>query len=254
MKKLYAALLLLFIAALPWPSAMAAVAGKVVGAFGYVSALRAAVDGGAIQARKLSAGSVIYNNDTVITGSRARVQIRFVDGTLFHLKKDSELRIDAYRHDPDNAGNNTSFFSLLKGGFRTITGLISRLHKNGYRVRTSIATIGIRGTDYSLQLCASNCTAANGLYAHVHSGGINIENEAGTFALDSGHSAFIANIKQGPEYLPSIPEPITGNRLPSQTRTGSGKPGAAGVVRTPESEILDDLIFSTGDAVRCQLQ
>jgi hypothetical protein len=45
---------------------------------------------------------------------------------------------------------------LLKGGFRTVTGLIGkRGNTDAYKLRAGTATIGIRGTDFSSRLCAT---------------------------------------------------------------------------------------------------
>ncbi len=45
---------------------------------------------------------------------------------------------------------------LLKGGFRTVSGLIGkRGNADAYKLRAATATIGIRGTDFSTRLCAT---------------------------------------------------------------------------------------------------
>ena len=54
-------------------------------------------------------------------------------------------------------GASRAFFSLLKGGFRSISGLIGKLNHDEYRVSTPVATIGIRGTDYLVVICDTSC-------------------------------------------------------------------------------------------------
>ena len=54
---------------------------------------------------------------------------------------------------PAPAGASHAFFSLLKGGFRTVSGLIGKINHEDYSVATPVATIGIRGTDYLTVLC-----------------------------------------------------------------------------------------------------
>ena len=46
------------------------------------------------------------------------------------------------------ASDNRSALSLLKGAMRAITGYIGRSNRDGYRIETPTATIGIRGTDH----------------------------------------------------------------------------------------------------------
>ncbi len=54
-------------------------------------------------------------------------------------------------------GASRAFFSLLKGGFRSISGLIGKVNHDEYQVTTPVATIGIRGTDYLVVICDATC-------------------------------------------------------------------------------------------------
>jgi hypothetical protein len=48
---------------------------------------------------------------------------------------------------------------MVRGGFRAVTGLISKSSPNAARVQTNTATIGIRGTDFDARLCTGECGA-----------------------------------------------------------------------------------------------
>ena len=98
------------------------------------------------QSRALGKGAQIEQGDTVNTNG-GRAQLRFTDGAYVSLQPESQFRIDQYRFDGKQDGNEKGFFSLLKGGLRTITGLVGRSNKANYQVSTSVATIGIRGTE-----------------------------------------------------------------------------------------------------------
>lgn len=50
-----------------------------------------------------------------------------------------------------------AFFRLVKGGFRTITGIIGKANQEDYRVTTPTATIGIRGTEWVAWICDAAC-------------------------------------------------------------------------------------------------
>ncbi|MGH8446844.1 MAG: hypothetical protein ACREVL_16350, partial [Solimonas sp.] len=52
-----------------------------------------------------------------------------------------------------------AFLRLLKGGFRTVSGLIGKANPDEYRVTTPVATIGIRGTDYYAYICDLACAS-----------------------------------------------------------------------------------------------
>src|SRR4249920_3649761 len=102
------------------------------------------------QSRNLGKGAQIEQGDTVNTNG-GRAQLRFTDGAYVSLQPESQFRIDQYRYDGKQDGNEKGFFSLLKGGLRTITGLVGRTNKANYQVQTSVATIGIRGTEYTIE-------------------------------------------------------------------------------------------------------
>ncbi|MBK8523518.1 MAG: FecR domain-containing protein [Betaproteobacteria bacterium] len=98
--------------------------------------------------RPLTKGAEVSNGDTIRTGEGGRAQVRFSDGALVSLQPATEFRIDNYQFANKPDGQEKGFFSLLKGGMRTITGLIGRSNRDNYKVTTSVATIGIRGTEY----------------------------------------------------------------------------------------------------------
>ncbi len=122
------------------PLSANAAAGRVDFAFGKVQATTK--DG---QVRNLKRGSSIDSGDTIKT-RRGIAHLRFSDGSYTALKPNSVFRIDEYAFEEKKAAAGKSFFSILKGGFRSITGLIGRSNPRGYRLRTPVATIGIRGT------------------------------------------------------------------------------------------------------------
>ncbi len=95
--------------------------------------------------RPLGKGSEVAAGETIATGDNGRTQLRFADGAQVSLQPKTEFRIDAY--DYKGNGEDKGFFNLLRGGLRTITGLIGRTNKYAYRVTTQVATIGIRGTE-----------------------------------------------------------------------------------------------------------
>ena len=142
--------------------------------------------------RKLNRRSPIYKGDTISTGSLSLTQIRLKDGALLALRPHTDLKIADYRYNGLEDGSEQSIMELLKGGFRTITGAIGHKNKQNYKIRTSVATIGIRGTHYSLMLCQqASCNnetdgkVDNGLYGGVADGSIIIENETGTHRFNN---------------------------------------------------------------------
>ena len=108
----------------------------------------------------------------------------------------------------------------MKGGFRTITGAITAgQDKSGYKITTAVATIGIRGTDYSVLYCDDDCEPLitsndkrieNGLYAGVSQGAIVLLNNAGELQLNASESGFVASIDSMPTRLLGPPRSLFG--------------------------------------------
>ena len=144
--------------------------GKVIINMGELKA----VNRGSV--RKLARNSSVLKGDTLKTANNSHTQIRLKDGALISLRPNTEFRIADFRFNGSEDGTERGLFELIKGGFRTITGAIGHRNKQNYRVNTTVATIGIRGTHYGLVLCTDgSCTSdgtnlADGLYGGVVDG------------------------------------------------------------------------------------
>jgi hypothetical protein len=101
---------------------------------------------------------------------------------------------------------------LVRGGFRSITGLIGRTNPNAYQIRTGTATIGIRGTDHEPMVIPEGVQGmtlqgAPGFYDKVNEGETFIRNRNGVLTLkrgDIGFSPVIAD--RAPLVLQKIPD------------------------------------------------
>lgn len=138
--------------------------------------------------RPLTRGAEISNGDTIRTGEGGRAQVRFSDGAMVSLQPQTDFRIDNYQYSGKADGQEKGFFSLLKGGLRTITGLVGRSTRDNYKVTTSVATIGIRGTEYSAALGASGSE----LVVNTGEGLVEVCNAAGCMLLASGESGIVS--------------------------------------------------------------
>lgn len=135
------------------------------------------------KSRPLAKGAQIEQGDMVSTNN-GRAQLRFTDGAYVSLQPDSQFRIDQYNFAGKADGKEKGFFSLLKGGLRTVTGLVGRTNKQNYQVTTSVATIGIRGTEYTIQYGQS-------VVGTVGEGEIQVCNGAGCLSVTNGESYYV---------------------------------------------------------------
>ncbi len=131
--------------------AVAADAGSVLFATGSVTAAREpAID--------LAKGDTILESDTITTGDASRAQLLMIDGAKIAIRPNSALRIDEYSYAAATTqtvvteSQDRSVMSLVKGGFRTITGAFCTQYRSNYEVRTPVGVLGIRGTNFTLLL------------------------------------------------------------------------------------------------------
>ena len=96
----------------------------------------------------LTKGQPIESGDSVVTGGASQAQIRFTDGGLVSLAPNTQFNITNYAN-VDDPGKDSFAVNLLRGGMRAITGLIGKRNRENYKVTTSTATIGIRGSGFS---------------------------------------------------------------------------------------------------------
>jgi hypothetical protein len=160
--------------------------------------------------RALSRGSEIEVGDTVNT-QQGRAQLRFQDGAYMSLQPETSFKIDEFRFAEQGGGKDGVVMSLLKGGMRTITGLIGRANRQNYKFRTAVATIGIRGTEYAVRY-------TNSIEVFCAGGSIEVQNEGGTLILGSGQGGFVPNAKQEPQRTEERPF------LPPTAASGSEEP------------------------------
>jgi len=162
-------------------------------------------------------GLELNSGDTIDT-REGRAQVRFSDGSYVSLQPKSVFRIKEYRFEGKTDGSETGVFSLLKGGLRTITGLIGRVNRDNYEVETPVAIIGIRGTEYLAAL-------GDSLTVSVGEGRVAVMNDTGEFVAEAGQSVYVADGKSRPEVIsdkPFLP--------PEPAREGFRSPEPSGFV------------------------
>jgi hypothetical protein len=193
----------------------------------------------------------LRDGETVVTGANGLAQLRFADGGMISVRGNTELKLDrfAYRGQDDRGAN--LFMSLLKGGFRSVTGLIGQLNRDGYKVNTPFATIGIRGTVHNpfVQLPAAageQTPVAPGAYDYVEQGGVAMLTPQGqTLTIGAQQTGFIS--PAGVPQLLAAPPPIFRRDAPRpapQPTPGAPKTSDStppGTVRQIDPSVRDPL-------------
>ena len=130
--------------------------GMVVATRGEVIALS---NGGS---RELKQGDFIYVKDEIMTTNRSFVVLQFKDGAKVTVRPDSTLIIEQYLFNGDI--NDKTELNLVQGGLRVITGSMAKSNPESYKVRTPVALMGVRGTEFSVMLCGDQVCADNQAY------------------------------------------------------------------------------------------
>lgn len=138
-------------------------ADEVAGKIGYMSGSLVArhADG---TVKIMASKSEVKAGDSLETSKDSFAQVVMNDGTQMTLRPYSNIKIEAYQFNKEAPKEDSAIFRLLKGGFRTVSGLIGkRGNQDAYQLKAATATIGIRGTDFTTRLCkGQDCDDENG--------------------------------------------------------------------------------------------
>lgn len=98
--------------------------------------------------RDVTQGTQLHVGDTLKTTAGAHLHLRMVDDALLSLRPDSELKITGYTYKPGAPEQTNIRFDLVRGTVRSVTGKGGESAKDKFRMNTSVAAIGVRGTDF----------------------------------------------------------------------------------------------------------
>ena len=190
-------------------AAVAAGAGQIQHLSGTLSVQRP--DG---TVRILSQKSEVNPGEVLTTQLDSYAQIAFTDGSSMTMRPNTQMKLEAYQFVQDKPQEDSAFFRLIKGGLRTVTGLVGkRGNQDAWRVGTSIVTIGIRGSGGETLECTQGCTGVvgggdkveNGVYHATYTGSYIMQNEAGSEIIGEGQFGFVKDAKTPPRILPKDP-------------------------------------------------
>jgi len=195
------------------------------------------------QSYDLKKGGVIHESDTVVTTEGSSAQIKMEDGGFIVVRPNSSLKFDSFAFSGKEDGSEHSFFSLLKGGIRAITGLIGHTNKKNYRINTPNSTIGIRGTDHeTFVVTADSPMAAKapiGTYNKVNRGETTMTTSKGMISILPNQMGFVGSADQLPQLQPINLNIFTVVPPPSLNGSNNG-------VAVRNDAVMDGVIQDTG--------
>lgn len=141
----------------------------------------------------LASGARLESGDTVTTGASGRTQLRFTDGGMVSLQPNSQFKLTRYTDSAAGGGQDSFLVDLARGGMRALTGLIGKRNRDSYKVTTTTATIGIRGSGFSM---AYNPDGTLGVTTELDA--IEVCTQAGCVGLNVGESVVVTDASSLP--------------------------------------------------------
>ncbi len=124
---------------------------------------------------KLNLKDPIFEKDILRTRANSQLKVKFDDGKIIILTEKTKVSIDNY--------SNNKEFNTFRGGVRSI---VEKLRKDeSYRIKTTTAVAGIRGTDFAVLLFGDE------MDVYVFSGIVNVENPYGSVEVSEGFNTII---------------------------------------------------------------
>lgn len=216
-----------FLAMLLWPAA--AYSADAAGLFQIVIGEVRVIGADRLE-RMATKGDKLHEGDRVVTAEGALAQVRFADGGLMSIRANSEFVLDKFSYTGPDDDKPGIVMSLVKGGLRSITGLIGKKNRDGYRINTTTSTIGIRGTDHEPMVIlppppGGKAVDLPGTYDKVNEGSTYLRTPKGVVEILPRQVGFVPGADMAPRLLPKVPDFYRGDP-PRQGAVGpAGKPG-----------------------------
>ena len=150
----------------------------------------------------LKAEDSIHLNNEIRAGNNARLEITFKDETTLVLGSETKLVIDKYIYDPDNAKSNAAKFSITKGPFHYISGLLAKKEKPDVTIDLDFGSIGIRGTKIWRDMVVGENNIPQ-CRIYIEDGKVRVSNGLGITTLEHGEGTKIS----GRTHRPTIAKP-----------------------------------------------
>ena len=138
----------------------------------------------------------VFSYDTVKTGN-GKVGIEFIDDTRVDVTQHSKLIIDEFVYDPNSGTGKLSLKASL-GTVRYASGQIAKNSATNVKITTPTATIGVRGTDFTMTIdevgsstiiLLPSCDTNGNCFV----GEISVESDAGQVILNQAFQATVVD-------------------------------------------------------------
>jgi hypothetical protein len=137
------------------------------------------------QSQWLRPGLDVFHDETIVTAELSASRVNFLDSSELSVGPISQVKLNTFVYDPNPSASTVSI-SFVKGVFRFVGG---KLSKENYNITTPAATIGLRGTAFTVFILQSGAE-----YISVESGTVYVTCHRGvTVAVNAGQTTYIGS-------------------------------------------------------------
>ncbi|MFH1157822.1 MAG: FecR domain-containing protein [Pseudomonadota bacterium] len=192
-------------AAILFLTATPAFAGEEKGVIGTVMEVEGTatiVAAGSSAAVPAAIGSTIHQSDVIETAAESRVFILFIDDTQLILSENTKGTVNDYVYDSGDSTENKAEYSILRGAFQYVSGLLAKREDPDVTIKTPSGSIGIRGTE----LWGGEIDDGYGI--QVDEGRVSVKNGGGELLVNKGEGASLRGWKIKPARAAWSPEKL----------------------------------------------
>ncbi|MBL8514445.1 MAG: FecR domain-containing protein, partial [Betaproteobacteria bacterium] len=170
------------------------------------------------QSRQALAGMDVNQADIITTGPTGMAQLTMNDQARLSLRSNSRMVVQVY---PETATHNGAVVELTKGTLRAFTKLLTADTAKNYRMRTRVATVGIRGSDNLLNQSEDGNTTTN----YTIDGSHVVTGNEGNFApiITNPNQTVQVVLGQAPRIIPTPPNLLEAAKVMVGTGSGGGQ-------------------------------
>ena len=140
-----------------------------------------------------AAKNAALNAGDAVETKNGRLQLSLIDGGKVSLQPNTIYKINKYEFSGKEDGSEYAFTELVKGGLRTISGLVGHKNRDRYQLKTAVATIGIRGTEFTVNF------NDNQLLMTTNHGSVDVCNIAGCLNAVTGQTIAVSGVGAAPK-------------------------------------------------------
>jgi hypothetical protein len=160
------------------------------------------------QTRSISNGAPLFNGDTVRTDKASYAVLAFRDRSKVTVIAESEFKLENVRFSGAQSDQGNFVVRIVRGGARTLTGLLAKREPKTVQINLITAVIGIRGTGVdgrlALDCIAGSCSEA--AFAYTWEGAVFLQVGDRSIVIDTDRAGVYNPAQDRLALLDTVPQ------------------------------------------------